>query len=312
MNIIFAGTPDFSAVALQALLQSSHRVIAVYTQPDRPAGRGRQLAPSPVKQLALQHHLPVYQPPSLRDPAEQKIIANLGADIMVVVAYGLILPLPVLDAPRLGCINIHASLLPRWRGAAPIQRAILAGDNMTGITIMQMDAGLDTGAILYTVSCPITSEDTSQVLHDRLADLGAQAMLVTLDQLAQGTAQSRAQEHALATYAHKISKEDALLNWSLSADELARQVRGFNPRPVAYTLFEGQPLRIWQATALPLTDESKKPGCIVKTSPLGIDIATGQGTLRLQQVQLPGGRVLPVADMLHAHQHRFPPGIQLG
>jgi methionyl-tRNA formyltransferase len=313
LNIIFAGTPDFAAVALRALLNSSHTIKAVYTQPDRPAGRGRQLTPSPVKQLALAHDLPVYQPLTLKDAAEQKKLADLQADIMVVVAYGLLLPLPVLQAPRLGCINIHASLLPRWRGAAPIQRAIQAGDEKSGVIIMQMDEGLDTGAMLYRVECPIQPDDTSQTLHDRLATLGADAMLKTLSQLAQGTANPEQQNHALATYAHKIKKEEAALHWQLSAVELERQVRAFNPWPVAYTTCRDQVLRVWQATTLHTeSKETSVPGTIIHASSQGIDVATGSGVLRLQKLQLPGGKVLSAADILNARQHDFAVGTILG
>lgn len=299
LNLIFAGTPEFSAVTLQALLSSQHTIKAVYTQPDRPAGRGRKLTASPVKELALQHQLPVFQPESLRVESEQQKLANLQADLMIVVAYGLILPPAVLTAPRLGCINVHASLLPRWRGAAPIQRAILAGDAVTGVTIMQMDAGLDTGAMLYKVECPIEASDTSERLHDRLAELGAKALLHTLDHLA--TIQPEAQEDALATYAHKIKKEEAELDWNLPAAALVLKVRAYNPWPVAFS----NGVRVWEAMAVEQDTKHIPPGTIVQASIQGIDVATGQGILRLLKLQLPGGKVLSAADILNARKNEF-------
>lgn len=304
-TIIFAGTPEFSAVTLDVLLKSQHKVKAVYTQPDRPAGRGRKLTGSPVKQLALQHQLPVYQPQTLRNPEDQQVLANLNADIMIVVAYGLILPLPVLQAPRFGCLNIHASLLPHWRGAAPIQRSILAGDVKTGVTIMQMDAGLDTGDMLYKVECPIQSKDTSQALHDRLAKLGAEALLITLERLAKNTLHPELQDHAHANYAHKISKEEAELDWSASARELDLKIRAFNPWPVAQTMVNGEILRVWQAEVVESHTTQTQPGKIVHVSTEGIDVVTGNGVLRLQKMQLPGGRVLSAADLLNSRRDDF-------
>jgi methionyl-tRNA formyltransferase len=304
-NIIFAGTPEFSATTLSALLHSNHKVKAVYTQPDRPAGRGRKLTASAVKLLALQHQLPVYQPVTLRDVSEQEILANLQADIMVVVAYGLILPLPVLQAPTHGCLNIHASLLPHWRGAAPIQRSILAGDVKTGITIMQMDEGLDTGDMLYKVECPIEARDTSHTLHDKLAKLGAEALLVTLDRLAAQTIHPEQQDNTHASYAHKISKEEATLDWSLPATELNRKIRAFNPWPVAQTTMNGEILRVWQAEVIDKPLPHSMPGKILHVSHDGIEVATGQGVLRLLKMQLPGGRVLSVVDMVNAKRDQF-------
>lgn len=306
LNIIFAGTPAFAATTLQALIQSHHHIKAVYTQPDRPAGRGRQLTPSAVKELALQHQLPVYQPLSLRDAQEQQKLADLQADIMIVVAYGLLLPLPVLTAPRLGCLNVHGSLLPRWRGAAPIQRAVLAGDTKTGVTIMQMDEGLDTGDMLYKIEYPIAAHDTSAILYERLADLGAQALLHTLDQLS--ILQPERQENSLATYAHKITKEEAKIDWHLSAVELDRKIRAFNPWPVA--CFDQT--RVWQAQPLETTVKNAQPGTILQASSAGIDVATGNGVLRLLQLQLPGGRALSVGDILNARKNEFPIGKVLG
>lgn len=301
-KIIFAGTPAFSATTLRALLASHHQIQAVYTQPDRPAGRGRKLTPSAVKELALQAHLPIYQPSTLRDAATQATLADFQADVMVVVAYGLLLPAAVLTLPKLGCINVHASLLPRWRGAAPIQRAILAGDTTTGITIMQMDAGLDTGAILQKTECPITLADTSASLHDRLATLGAEALLNTLDQFNQLTAET--QDATLATYAHKITKEEAVLNWQQSAVELQRQVRAFYGWPVAFTYLRGEILRVWEASVIEQATMAR-PGTILQATNQGIQVAAGQGILNLQTIQLPNARVLPVAEVLNGRSADF-------
>ncbi len=304
LNLIFAGTPAFSAVTLQALLHSSHSVKAVYTQPDRPAGRGRKLTASPVKELAVKHGIPVYQPLSLCQADEQQKLVNLNADLMIVVAYGLILPLPVLTAPTLGCLNVHASLLPRWRGAAPIQRAILAGDTETGITIMQMDEGLDTGDMLYKLNCPIFPTDTTEKLHDRLAVLGADALMQALEKLSELVPES--QNNQLATYAHKIKKEEAKLDWQLPAKLLSYQVRAFNPWPVA---FSGD-LRVWEADALSQVTHDK-PGTILNVSAEGVDIATGQGVLRLLKLQWPGGKVISAADAFNAKKAVLPIGTVL-
>lgn len=257
----------------------------------------------------MQHHLPIYQPTTLRDVKEQHVLAELKADLMIVVAYGLLLPLPVLQAPKLGCINIHASLLPRWRGAAPIQRAILAGDKTTGVTIMQMDQGLDTGAMLQKIECPIHEDDTSAILHDRLAVLGAEALLRTLDQLSSLT--PLLQDNSLATYAHKISKEEAKIDWNFSARELERQIRAFNPWPVAFINQGEMIIRVWQAEVLNQSCSGVAPGTIIQVSAHGIDVATARGVLRLQKIQLPGGRILPVADILNSRAEDFSVGTRL-
>ncbi len=312
LKVIFAGTPEFAAEALQALIDSGHEVIAVYTQPDRPAGRGRKLTPSPVKLLAQDNDISVYQPISLKDANAQQQLESLGADIMVVVAYGLLLPLAVLEAPRLGCINIHASLLPRWRGAAPIQRAILAGDKETGVTIMQMDEGLDTGDMLMKSVCPISREDTAQSLHDRLAKIGANAVIEVLDQLSQGTASSEPQDNDQANYASKLSKPEAMIDWQRPAIEIEQLVRAFNPWPVAQTEYDGQSMRIWQAHALDNIEAKLSPGSVIKASKEGIDVACGVGVLRILNAQLPGGKARPVVDLLNARKELKQPGVRLG
>jgi methionyl-tRNA formyltransferase len=296
LKIIFAGTPPFAAHALETLLANQVEVVAVLTQPDRPAGRGLQMVPSPVKQIALQYGIPVLQPQTLKSAEAQQQLANIPADVMVVAAYGLILPSAVLTMPRFGCLNIHASLLPRWRGAAPIQRAILAGDTETGVTIMQMDEGLDTGAVLLKKSCPISPLDTAHSLHDKLANLGAEAIIETLGELQQGKLVSQLQDPALATYAQKINKTEAKLDWNKSAMELEREVRAYNPVPVAFTSLNGTTLKVWQAST---SDESgDEPGVVMEVNKHGIRVACAQGSLNLEVLQRPSGKALPVSQFI--------------
>lgn len=313
MRIVFAGTPEFAALHLQALLDdNSHEIVAVYTQPDRPAGRGKKLKSSPVKALAENHGLTIYQPLSLKDSEQQQILAQLNADIMVVVAYGLLLPPAILGTPKYGCINVHASLLPRWRGAAPIQRAIEAGDTESGITIMQMDVGLDTGDMLHTAHCSIEKIDTGGSLHDKLATIGPPALLATLQQVTQGAATPEKQNDALSNYAPKITKAEALIDWSQPAEALGRKVRAFNPFPVTYTTLNNERVRIWQAKLITTDSKSKCPGTICKSDSQGIQVATGQGSLLITEIQLPGKKRLPVLEVLKSRADLFTPGTVLG
>lgn len=305
MNIIFAGTPEFASVALARLLAAGFRVPLVLSQPDRPAGRGMKLQASPVKQLALEHHIAVAQPRSLRldgkypddAAAAREAIEAARADVMVVAAYGLILPQWVLDVPRLGCLNIHASLLPRWRGAAPIHRAIEAGDTETGVTIMQMDAGLDTGDMLLEERLPIRAEDTTGSLHDRLAMLGGRLIVEALEIAACGGLTARKQPLAGVTYAHKIEKAEAAIDWSAPAETLARRVRAFNPFPGAATALAGEAIKVWTACA-ENTASGRAPGEVLAADAQGIRVATGAGVLVLTELQRAGGKRLAVADFL--------------
>lgn len=310
LRIIFAGTPDFAARHLDALLSSEHQVVGVFTQPDRPAGRGKKLMPSPVKVLAEEKGIPVFQPVSLRPEENQNLIAALNADIMVVVAYGLILPKAVLVMPRLGCINVHGSLLPRWRGAAPIQRSLWAGDRETGVTIMQMDVGLDTGDMLHKLSCPITAEDTSASLYDKLADLGPQGLLHTLHLLATGAAKPEVQDESLVSYAEKLSKEEARVDWTLSAAQLERCIRAFNPWPMSYIVIDDQPVKIWQASVIDKI-AAAEPGTILEATRQGIQVATGDGILNLISLQPAGKKAMSAQDLLNSRREWFVPGNRL-
>lgn len=295
MKVIFAGTPEFAARALDAVAAAGHEVALVLTQPDRPAGRGMALQPSAVKKSALAHGFEVFQPPTLRDAAAQARIAAVGADIMVVAAYGLILPQSALDLPRFGCINIHASLLPRWRGAAPIQRALLAGDTETGVCIMQMEAGLDTGPVLLREALPIAPEDTAGSLHDRLADLGARLAVAALAGM---PLPAQPQPEVDVTYAHKIEKSEAAIDWSRPAAEIDRQVRAFAPAPGAQAMLGGQGVKIWKARAVEGGGES---GTILAVDRGGIVVACGSGALVVSELQKAGGKRLPVRQFLAGH-----------
>jgi methionyl-tRNA formyltransferase len=297
VKIIFAGTPQFAADALAALLKG-HQIVAVLTQPDRPSGRGMQLSASPVKQLALQHGLPLLQPASLKTGEAQQILAQLDADLMVVAAYGLILPKAVLQIPRNGCLNIHASLLPRWRGAAPIQRAILAGDAETGITIMQMDEGLDTGDMLLKKICAITANDNAQTLHDKLAELGAHAIVEALAKMEQRKLNPEKQEEQFATYASKLTKSEALLDWKQDAVQLERAVRGYFPFPTANTLFGETPIKILRARLA--EGKPAAPGEVIAIEKERMLVACGKGALALELLQKPGGKPLAVAQFIQS------------
>jgi methionyl-tRNA formyltransferase len=300
MKIIFAGTPEFALPVLQMLLDSSHELVAVYTRPDRPSGRGQRLTESPVKRLASRLAIPVCQPGTLRDRDAQAALDAFRADLMIVVAYGLILPPAVLAMPRLGCINVHASLLPRWRGAAPIQRAILAGDRETGVCLMQMEAGLDTGPVLALAGCPIEPDDTGGRLHDRLSVMGAQLLKENLERIARGELDPLAQAESQASYADKLEKAEAVIDWTMPAEQIARQVRAFNPWPVAETRYSGRQLRIWEAHPEAIATELP-PGGVLAVDKDGIDVACGVGVLRIMTVQLAGARQVSAIDFINAH-----------
>jgi methionyl-tRNA formyltransferase len=313
LRIVYAGTPEFAAQSLEALLQPDPNrppceVVAVYSQPDRPAGRGRKLAPSPVKKLAMAHNLPVFQPASFKEDGAIEALQGLKPDLLIVAAYGLLLPKAVLDIPKFGCINIHASLLPRWRGAAPIQRAIQAGDTETGITIMQMDVGLDTGGMIIRRAFPIAPEDTGGSLHDKLATLGAELIIEYLAALTRGTVQATVQDNQLANYAHKLSKDESRIDWTADAGAISRSVRAFNPWPVCYTEDQGERVRILAAIEIAAPGTSKpdtskpgmsKPGTVISRDKSGIVVQCGHNALSIQQLQLPGGNPLSVTELLN-------------
>jgi len=307
LRIVFAGTPEFASIHLRALLATTHEIVGVYTQPDRRAGRGKKLTASPVKQCAQDAGITVFQPESLRDKAAQAELAALKPDVLVVVAYGLILPQAVLDIPSICCLNVHGSLLPRWRGAAPIQRAIEVGDTRTGITIMQMDAGLDTGNMLAKASCDISDTTTAASLHDNLAALGAPLLLEVLADLQKYLAQAEIQNSEEATYADKISKAEAQVDWTQAATVVAQRIRAFNPFPVCFSELNGERIKLWQAKASQLTSDSP-PGTLIASDPAGISVACGTGTLVVTQLQLPGGKALTAAQMLNARSDMFAPG----
>ena len=297
MNIVFAGTPEFAVPCLEAVAASGHRLVGVLTQPDRPAGRGRRLTASPVKQRAVELGVPVQQPETLRDARAQEALADLKPDLIVVVAYGLLLPRKVLKLPAHGCINVHASLLPRWRGAAPIARAILAGDHETGITLMQMAAGLDTGPMLVRRAVPLDERTTAGELHDELAELGAHELLSLLGRIEHGV-EGEPQDDAQANYARRLDKAEAAVDWAEAAEAIARAVRAFAPWPVAYARLDGQPVRIWRAAPATAVDDAA-PGTVVAASAKGIDIATGRGVLRVSELQLPGKKRMNAAAAIN-------------
>jgi len=312
MKIIFAGTHEFALPELQALLSSQHKICAVYTQPDRPAGRGQKLTASPVKKMALANNLLLYQPTSLKDPAAQKQLQELNADILVNVAYGLLLPEAVLNIPKFGCINIHPSLLPRFRGAAPIQRAIMAGDIITGVTIMKMDAGLDTGDIYKQTTLPIDDIDTTATLMKKTSEIGAKLLLEVLAEIEARSDKATPQGDKQTIYADKISKEEGKINWHKSAQEIDRMIRAFNPWPVAHTEINGKYIRIWEAKIKTIIQQKNTPnnipGTIIHTDKNSIDVLTGYGLLSLLNIQLPGSKPLPIKDILNAHQQEFAVG----
>ena len=312
MRVIFAGTPDFAATHLQAILDDDrYQLVAIYTQPDRPAGRGKKITQSPVKKLALANDIQLKQPASLTDIKTQETIARLEADVLIVVAYGLILPQAVLDIPRLGCINVHGSILPKWRGAAPIQRAIEAGDRETGVTVMQMDVGLDTGPMLTTSQCTIDDKETSASLYPKLAVLGAQALINTLEKMRSGTAVGIAQDSTQSSYADKIAKQESLIDWSASVTEIERRIRAFNPFPAAYSLVNGQRIKIWLASAVS-RDYPGVPGEILSADDDGLLVKCGNGALLISTIQLAGKSKLCVAEVLKSRASIFSPGTRLG
>jgi len=309
LRIIFAGTPDFAARHLQALIDSEHQIVGVYSQPDRPAGRGKKLKASEVKELALANDLPVFQPASLKSDDALAELSSLNADIMIVVAYGLLLPKAILEAPRLGCLNVHGSILPRWRGAAPIQRAIWAGDDETGVTIMQMDEGLDTGDMLHISRCPIDATETSASLYTKLAELGPTALIETIAKLANGELTAQVQDDELANYAKKLSKDEANIDWSMDATQIERNIRAFNPWPVCFTQMSENTVKIYQADVV---EQQGTPGTILNSDKHGIVVACGTHALKITQLQPQGKKPMAVTDFLNGRSDWVTPGSVLG
>lgn len=310
LRLVFAGTPVFAAEHLRALLQSRHEILAVYTQPDRPAGRGKTLTPGPVKQLAIEHNLPVYQPVSLKPLDEAEKLRALDADALIVVAYGLLLPLHILNAPKHGCLNVHGSILPRWRGAAPIQRAIEAGDKQTGITIMQMDEGLDTGDMLLKTTCDIHDDDTAGSLLDRLAELGPPALLTVLDQICKNTVQREKQDDALSTYAKKITKQEAAINWEQDAETICLRIRAFNPTPVCSAQFKDMQVRIFSVTASAVNNANYTPGEVIQLTPEGLLVACGKGAINVSALQLPGKKLMSIKEFCNGYSNLIQTGMR--
>ncbi len=311
LKIIFAGTPHFAAYHLQALIDSEHDIVAVYTQPDRPSGRGKKLTPSPVKSLALQHQLPVEQPLSLKHTEAQKILADYQADVMVVVAYGLLLPQAVLDLPQYGCLNVHGSLLPRWRGAAPIQRAIEKGDSKSGVTIMQMDKGLDTGDMLLKSECVIEATDTSSILHDKLMALGAPALLEVLGQVQNQSLTPEKQDDELACYAEKITKQEAEINWQEPAATIAKKIQAFNPFPIAYSFLNQERIKVHAASAVELSIKNTSKftcGEIISADDEGVVISCGKGELLIKTLQIPNKKAMSAAELINGYKDKFMAG----
>ncbi|MCQ8891710.1 methionyl-tRNA formyltransferase [Pseudoalteromonas carrageenovora] len=309
LRIIFAGTPDFAARHLQALIQSEHQIVGVYSQPDRPAGRGKKLKASEVKALALEQNLPVFQPQSLKNDDALVELKNLNADIMIVVAYGLILPKAILEAPRLGCLNVHGSILPRWRGAAPIQRAIWAGDEQTGVTIMQMDEGLDTGDMLHISRCAINADETSASLYTKLAELGPDALIETVNKLAKGELKAEPQNDELANYAKKLSKDEANIDWSMDAAQIERNIRSFNPWPVCFTQMGEQTVKIYQAQVV---DQTGNAGQVLSSDKTGVVVACGKHAICITQLQPQGKKPMAISDFLNGRSDWVTPGTVLG
>lgn len=307
MNIVFAGTPEIAAHCLEALLNSEHNIVAVYTQPDRPAGRGKKLTPSPVKVLAEQHNLPVLQPETLKTPDASETLNAFNADVMVVVAYGLILPEALLNIPAHGCVNVHTSLLPKYRGAAPVQHAILNNEKQTGVTIMQLDKGCDTGPILAQAACDISPEDTTASLLEKLTHLGSETLLNTLSALASDEVSPQPQDDSLATHAHKIKKTDACIDWTQAAEKIDCLVRAYLPWPVVYSFIENERIRVLKAKAVSQSSQ-ETPGTILDVTPEHIQVATGKGRINLEMIQFPGKNPMTIRDVLNGHTDLFQAG----